>query len=264
MLHSKKLYRMNKLPFISTFFVMFVLITVCVIPESGYAQFDFNAFLGSQIVDENIDGLIGSEWNDASNYVDIAIEPYETAEVWTKNDETYLYLAMQFTADSINPWVAIQFDIPSHMSSGADGAIFGHDRLGANEYRDISFGGVGSITVDSTQNGIGVINVGNSNKVTIELKKPLASGDSAGADIDWTIGSIYTLIFRWDSNGGGSSGGDSSHQSGPARNRTIFINTDEITEFSGLALFVASIITSIIVVLLKKSLKNNIDRKIKC
>jgi len=170
---------MIEFPFISAFLVMFVLVAVCVVAEPGYAQFDFNAFLSNQIVDENIDGVIGAEWNDASNYADIAIEPYGTAEVWTKNDETYLYLVMQFTADSNNPWVAIQFDIPSHMSTGADGAIFGHDRLGANEYLDISFGGVGSISVDEIQNGIGAINVGDSNQITIELKKPLDSGDSA-------------------------------------------------------------------------------------
>jgi hypothetical protein len=127
--------------------------------------------------------------------------------------------------------VAIQFDVSSHMSSGADGAIFGHDRIGANEYRDISFGGVGTISVDATHNGVGAISVGDSNQVTIELKKPLDSGDSFGADIDWTVGDTYTLIFRWDSNGGGSSGGDSSHLSGPARNRAVFINTDEIPEF---------------------------------
>ncbi len=261
MLHSKKLYMINKFPFICTFFVMFVLVAVCVVAKPSYAQFDFNAFLGNQIIDENIDGLIGTEWNDASNCVAIAIEPYGTAEVWTKNDKTYLYLVIRFTADSSNPWVAIQFDIPSHMSSGADGALFGHDRLGANEYRDISFGGVGSISIDSIQNGIGAINIGNSNQVTIELKKPLASEDSAGADIDWTTGSIYSLIFRWDSNGRGSSRGYSSHLSGPARNQTIFINTNEIPEFSGLALFSASTTTPIIVVLLKKSLRNNIDRK---
>jgi hypothetical protein len=46
------------------------------------------------------------------------------------------------------------------------------------------FVGVGSILVGSTYNGIGTINVGNSNQFTLELNKPLASGDSAGADID--------------------------------------------------------------------------------
>jgi hypothetical protein len=47
---------------------------------------------------------------------------------------------MQFMADSSNPWVAIQFDISSRMSSDADGAIFAHGRLGAKEYREIFCG----------------------------------------------------------------------------------------------------------------------------
>jgi hypothetical protein len=230
-LHSKKTLRMNQLVFLSAFLMVFILAVICVIADPVYAQFDFNAFRGNQIVDESIDGVIEAEWDDAANYADTVIEPQGTAEVWIKNDGTYIYIALQFTADSNNPWVAIQFDITSHMSSGADGAIFGHDRIGASEYRDISFGGVGSISVDATQNGVGAISVGDSNQVTIELKKPLDSGDSVGADIDWTVGDTYTLIFRWDSNGGGSSGGDSSHLSGPARNRAVFINTDEIPEF---------------------------------
>lgn len=232
--------------------MLFVLAAACVAVEPVFAQFDFNAFLGNTISDENIDGVIGTEWDDAANYADIAIEPQGTAEIWTKNDGTNLYVAMQFTADSDNPWVAFQFDLTSHMSSGADGAIFGHDRLGANEYRDIAFGGVGSISVDATQDGVGAISVGDSNLVTVELKKPLASGDSAGEDIDWTAGNTYTLIIRWDSNGGGSSGGDSSHQSGPARDRTVFINMDQVPEFSTLTLFVSLVVTAIIVVILKK------------
>jgi hypothetical protein len=232
--------------------MIIVLATAYAVVEPAYAQSDFDAFLGNPISDGEIDGVIGSEWDDAGNYPDIAIEPQGTAEVWTKNDGTYLYLALQFTADSANPWVAFQFDSTSHMSSGADGAIFGHDRLGANEYRDISFGGVGSISSDSTQDGVGSIQVDNSNLVTVELKKPLDSGDSAGADIDWTVGNTYTLIIRWDSNGGGSSGGDSSHLSGPARDRTIFVNTEEIPEFSVLTLLVALAAVSSIVVILKK------------
>ena len=138
-----------------------------------------NDKLISLSADELINMLIEAEWDDAANYADIIIEPQGTAEVWIKNGGTHIYIALQFTADSNNPWVAIQFDITSHMSSGADGAIFGHDRIGASEYRDISFGGVGSISVDEIQNGIGAINVGDSNQVTMELKKPLDSGDSA-------------------------------------------------------------------------------------
>ena len=232
--------------------MIIVLVTAFSVVDPVYAQPDFDAFLGNPISDGEIDGVIGSEWDDAGNYPDIAIEPQGTAEIWTKNDGTYLYLALQFTADSANPWVAFQFDSTSHMSSGADGAIFGHDRLGANEYRDISFGGIGSISADPTQNGVGAIHVDDQNMVTVELKKPLNSGDSAGADIDWTADNTYTMIIRWDSNGGGSSGGDNSHLSGPERNRAIFINTNEIPEFSVLTLLVALAAVSTIVLILKK------------
>ena len=242
---------MNHFTCISLSFMIVVLVTAYATVEPVYAQSDFDAFLGSPIPDEEIDGVIGSEWNDAGNYPDITIEPQGTAEIWTKNDGAYLYLAVQFTADSANPWVAFQFDSTSHMSSGADGAIFGHDRLGANEYRDISFGGIGSISADSTQDGVGAIHVGDPNLITVELKKPLDSGDSGGADIDWTAGNTYTLIIRWDSNGGGSSGGDSSHLSGPESDRTIFINTEEITEFSVLTLFVALAAVSMIVLIIR-------------
>ncbi len=243
---------MNRLTSLSFSLMMIVLATAYVIVEPVYAQFDFNAFLGNPISDGEIDGVIGSEWDDADNTPGIAIEPQATAEIWTKHDGTYLYLAMQFTADSANPWVAFQFDLTSHMSSGADGAIFGHDRLGANEYRDISFGGVGSISVDSIQDGVGAIQVDDSNLITVELKKPLSSGDTTEDDIDWTVGNTYTLIIRWDSNGGGSSGGGSSHLSGDASNRTIFINTDEIPEFSVLTLFIVLAATAIVVIILKK------------
>ena len=253
MLFFEKEFSMNKLAFISSLLMVAILATAYVTVEPVCAQFDFDAFFGNQISDEEIDGVIGSEWDDAGNYPDIAIEPQGTAEVWAKNDGTYLYLAMQFTADSANPWVAFQFDLTSHMSSGADGAIFGHDRLGPNEYRDISFGGIGSISADLIQDGVGAIQVGDSNRITVELKKPLDSDDSAGNDIDWTAGNMYTLIIRWDSNGGGSSGGGSSHLDGPARNRTILINTEEIPEFSVLTLIVALAAVSIIVITLKRA-----------
>ena len=133
MLFSGKTCRMNRLAFLSFLLIGAVLVSACVTVDVVYAQFDFNVFLGNTISNEEIDGIIGSEWDNASNYPDIAIEPQATAEIWTKHDETYLYIAMQFTAESANPWVAFQFALTSHMSSGADRAIFGHDRLGANE-----------------------------------------------------------------------------------------------------------------------------------
>jgi cell division protein FtsL len=262
--------RLNRLTSLSLFLLVTMLATAYLVVEPVYAQFDFNAFLGNPIPDEEIDGILGSEWDDAGNHPDINIQPQTTAEIWTKHDETYLYIAMQFIADSANPWVAFQFDFTSHMSSGADGALFGHDRLGPNEYRDISFGGLGSISSDAIQDGMGAISVGDSNFITVELKKPLSSGDSAGDDIEWTVDNTYTLVIRWDSNGGGSSGGGSSHLSGSVEHRTVFINTNEIPEFSVLSLLIVLTLTAILVIILKrrtdlqiskKALLNHTDRK---
>jgi len=44
--------------------------------------------------------------------------------------------------------------------------------------------GIGSISVDTIQDGLGAINVGGLNFITVELKKPLSIGDSSGDDID--------------------------------------------------------------------------------
>jgi hypothetical protein len=230
------------------------LLAVFIIPIQ--AQFDFDSFLGSSISNEEIEGVIGSEWDDAGNYPNIAIEPTGKAEIWTKNDGTYLYIAIRFTADSSNPWVGIQFERTSHMSSGADGAIFGHDRIGANQYRDISFGGLGSISSDANQDGVGAIEVGTSNLVTIELKKPLSSGDSVGADIDWNVEESYNLIILWDSNGGGSEGGSSDHTGSSLLNRTIFINPNMIPEFSAITVFVAIFVITISVLILKRKINS--------
>ncbi len=252
---SGKTRKNNRMFFLSFFVMVTALMTAYVTVEPVYAQADFNAYLGDAIPDGEIDGVVGSEWDDAGNYPGTTIEPTGTAEVWTKNDGTYLYIAMQFTADSANPWVAFQFDSTNHMSSGSDGAIFGHDGVGANEYRDISFGGFGVISSDASQDGVGAINVGGSNLITIELKKPLNSGDSEGSDIEWSVGNTHTLIIMWDSNGGGSSGGSSGHTGGFGGDRTVFINTEVIPEFQGLALFAILVILAISVIVLRKRIK---------
>lgn len=77
---------------------------------------------------------------------------------------------------------------------------------------------------DVTQNGKGALTVGAGNVITIELKKPLSSGDAAGKDISWAIGGTYTMVIAWDSDGGGSSGGKVDHTGGTTPTaRTIFI-----------------------------------------
>jgi hypothetical protein len=226
-----------------------LLITACAAINPVFAQQDFDAFSGNPITDSAIDGTIGSEWDDAGSYTDVAISPQGTAEIWTKHDGTYLYMAIRFTADSNNPWVAFLFGGTACMQSGADGALFGNDDYDANGYRDIWFGGVGIISVDDSQDGKGAIAIDSANLVTAELKKPLNSGDSAGKDIDWAEESKYAMVIMWDSNGGGSSGGSVSHSNGPLRDRDIMINSNVVPEFPSLmfaAILVATVISAIL------------------
>jgi hypothetical protein len=226
-----------------------LLIAACATITPVSAQQDFDAYSGNAIDDAAIDGAIGSEWDDAGSYTDVGISPQGTAEIWTKNDGTYLYVAVRFTADSDNPWVALLFGGTSCMQSGADGALFGHDSYAANGYRDISFNGFTEISVDASQDGTGAVTVDSSNMVTVELKKPLSSGDSDGKDIAWTEDNTYSLIIMWNSKSYGASGGSVTHSDGPLTDRTVFINSSVIPEFPGLiftAIFVATAISAIL------------------
>jgi len=175
---------------------------------------DLEAIKATAIADTAIDGTIGTEWNDAKHYTSIPIDPQGTAEIWVKNDGTNLYIALKFTADSSNPWLALQMGTTGCMDSGADVAIFGDDNVAANGYSDAYYDSSSSVKADTTQNGKGALTVGTGNVVTIELKKPLNSGDSAGKDIAWSAANTYFMVMAWDTNGGGSSGGSVSHKSG--------------------------------------------------
>ncbi len=225
------------------------------------AQHDFDAFLGNTIDDSDIDGAIGSEWDDAGNYSDITINPQGTAEIWTKHDETYLYMAVRFTADSDNPWIAFLFGGTTCMAADADGALFGHDGYAADGYVDIFFNGFTSISVDGLQDGRGAMTVDNSNIVIVELKKPLNSGDSDGKDTGWTEGSTYALIIMWNSNSYGASGGSVTHSEGSLKDRSIFINSNPIPEFPGLIFTAILVVTAIIAFLLRKriTVKPNVN-----
>ncbi len=229
-----------------------LLIAACVVIAPVSAQHDFDAYVGNAIDDAAIDGAIGSEWDDAGSYTDVAISPQGTAEIWTKNDGTYLYMAVRFTADSNNPWVAFLFGGTACMQSGADGALFGNDNYAADGYRDISFKGFTSISVDASQDGTGAITVDSSNLVTVELKKPLNSGDSAGKDIAWTEDDTYAFIIMWNSKSYGASGGSVTHSNGSPIDQTIFINSNAVPEFSGLMLAALLAATAISAFLLKK------------
>ena len=229
-----------------------LLIAACATITPVSAQQDFDAYSGAAIDNSAIDGTIGSEWDDAGSYTNVAISPQGTADIWTKNDGTYLYMAVRFTADSNNPWVALLFGGTACMQSGADGGLFGNDNYAANGYRDISFKGFTEISVDASQDGTGAINVDSSNLVTVELKKPLNSGDSDGKDIAWAEGSTYALIIMWNSNLYGTSSGSVTHSDGPIADRTIFINSNAIPEFSALMFTVLLAATAISAFLLKR------------
>jgi hypothetical protein len=228
------------------------------------AQADCVAYSGNSIPDSQIDGVIGPEWNDAGLVSQFAIDPQGLAQVWTKQDGTYLYVAIRFYADSQNPWVAIQFGQDICMSSSADGAMFGDDNYAANGYRDIYFLQSGQVGVDATQNGVGAINVNASNAVVVELKKPLNSGDTAGKDINWTQACSYPMVIMWDSDGGGSSGGSVNHAVGTHTARTLLVNseTNIVPEFPTSIVLVIAAAALVFVAILTKKQSNKLHRNI--
>lgn len=188
---------------------------------------DLVARRGSPIPDASIDGVLGTEWDDAQQYVGFPLDPTGgPATVWVKHDGTDLYLAFQFQADSANPWVAIQLGITGCMDPG-DMILMGDDNFGADGYLDSSLTGPKSksgVDVDTVQDGVGVLAIDGTNVVTVELKKPLASGDAQGKDIAWSPGNIYSMVIVWDTDGGGSSGGSADHVGGTTPTpRTILI-----------------------------------------
>ncbi len=234
-------------------FSAILLATSYVIVQPALAQFDFDAFLGAAIPDGSIDGTIGSEWDDAGHYTGVAIDPSGTAEIWTKNDGTNVYIAVRFTADSNNPWITLQLGADTCMDNTADAAVFGDDNLAANGYSDAYFPTTSSAAADTTQNGVGAIVVGGGNVVTIELKKPLNSGDTAGKDINWAPLSENKMVIAWDSNGGGSSGGSANHRAGTTpTSRTIRINTVAVPEFTPWVFLAALLALTVLAVYLAK------------
>lgn len=237
--------------------LLFLVIILVVSVATVHAQSRYIVYSGSMIPDGLIDGVIGSEWDDAASYPNASVFFNKTAGLWLKHDGENLYVAYRFTADSANPWTAVQFTGINCMDSNADGALFGHDEYAPDGYRDINFGGVGRINVDSVQNGVGALNV-DSNVVTVELKKPLNSGDSAGNDIAWSKGN-YTFRIMWDSDGGGSSGGNVSHRTTGSLN-SLAITSEVIPEIPS-ALIAGFLTASIVgVIVLKAKTKPKVTR----
>ena len=220
-----------------------------------HAQPDFNAFYGTPIPDSQIDGKIGDEWNDAGSCTNVPVAPSRNAEVWTKQDGTYLYVGLRFMADSSNPWVAFEFGPSTCMETNADGALFGDDNYSPNGYEDIYFTPPAGVTPDQIQDGKGAISVNASNFVTVELKKSLNSGDTAGKDINWTQGSTFMLRIAFDSEGGGSSGGSSNHANESQIARTILIDANTIPEFPASIVVIGTLSIAIPAILLAKRQK---------
>ena len=199
--------------------------------KSPVKAIDFNAYIGASISDASIDGIIGSEWEDAGHYVDIPIDPKGNAEIWTKNDGLYLYIAIKITVDSSDPWIGLVFDLNDCHESTADIAVFGFNELHPYGYIDGYFISSTQINADDIQDGVGAMNIEPGNLVTIELKKQLKSGDVTGKDIAWTEGEVYSITILWDSDGDGSSGGSSSHHERTIpKIKTILINPKSLTQ----------------------------------
>ena len=118
-----------------------------------------------------------------TSYTNMKINPQRIAEIWLKHDKNHLFIAIQFTADSDNLWVALQLENTDYMTSNIDGTLFGHDSIAPNEYQNIYFGGLGVTKTDVSQNVVGAIDISTSYVVTIELKKNLNNEDLSATDI---------------------------------------------------------------------------------
>ena len=238
-------------------FLVLILATVLLTAYYGSinianAQTDFNAYSGNPIPDDQIDGVIGTEWDDAGHVEGVALSPQGTADVWTKNDGTFLYIGVRFTADSNDPWVGIQLGGNSCMESGTDLALFGNNLQQFNKdgYADSKMAGEGAAKPDDTQDGKGALNVTSQNIVTLELKKPLNSGDTAGNDINWTQNETKTLIIVWNSNTYGSSGGTTSHFFiNIATVRTLLVNSNTLPQGGNSILTNFDTTTAVIVII---------------
>lgn len=208
--------------------VLIILALVMPLEHASIAGTSFTVASGTEIADVMIDGVIGTEWDDANNYAEVTIMPKGTATIWTKHDQTNLYIAIQFTSETSTPWLAIAFDSVGYMRMGSDGAVFG-DTNSPTPYADVHYvsqgpWGVG-VKYDVSQNGAGAMKVVATATyvVTAELRKSLKSGDTDGRDIEWSVGGTYNLAIAWDSDGGGNPGGGTANHRSGIVGCTVFI-----------------------------------------
>jgi hypothetical protein len=219
---------MNKSFFVVAILAVLILTFTCSQAALVAAQADLTAPHGSAIPDSQIDGAIGTEWNDANYTPRMDINPYGLASFWVKNDGTNLYIAMRFYADSDNPWVGFQFGSSFCMSTSADGVTFRRDTSSQYTYQDVYFTEQPNAAPDAIQDGKGALTINSSRAVILELKKPLNSGDSAGKDINWTLGGTYVFLAIWDSGGLGTA---NHNQTTSPISKTISISSEAIPEF---------------------------------
>jgi hypothetical protein len=79
---------------------------------------------------------------DAGNYTNVTINPQGKANLLVKNDDSNLYLAIIFSANTNSPWLGIVFSRAGYNTANAD-AVFGNDNFASNGYLDTRLGGIG-------------------------------------------------------------------------------------------------------------------------
>ncbi|MFQ6127246.1 MAG: carboxypeptidase-like regulatory domain-containing protein [Candidatus Heimdallarchaeota archaeon] len=156
---------------------------------------DIQAPQGTSIEDGAIDGTIGTEWDDAGDWVvtDLTIPN----KIRAKHDGTYLYILLVVTDDTderlpltAHDWTGVEFDINGDektmgTTGSPDDAEFCDYQISGGE--DWWMTGTGSPRGNDTSvggtNDVVAAKGFNTTHTIWEFKKKLNSGDSAGYDI---------------------------------------------------------------------------------
>jgi hypothetical protein len=73
--------------------------------------------------------------------------------------------------------------------------------------------------------------------------------------MSWSEGNTYSVLMTWDSNGGGSSGGEANHALQPPAAQTILISSKAIPEFPYPMLALGILVAAVSLVLLTQRKK---------